>query len=138
MTSPRGLVPEQLTVDKLFEPIAAGFSKYSTNQFEFILGAAESLDTEAKMVEISTFAGKRTLEYDFLVLATGSHSKAGTPFKGPGSTEATKKALVDFQTRVRKAETIVVAGAGLTGAETAGELGFEYGKRKEVTLVSLA
>lgn len=37
---------------------------------------------------------------------------------------------------MKAAKTIVVGGAGPTGVETAAEIGFEYGKDKEVTLVS--
>ena len=37
-----------------------------------------------------------------------------------------------------RSKTIVVAGAGVTGAETAGELAFEYGQEKEIILVGLS
>lgn len=56
--------------------------------------------------------------------------------KGRGSYEETRDALHDFQARVKKATSIVVGGAGSTGVETAGELGFEYGKVKKITLIS--
>ena len=135
MASPRGLVPGQLTDEELFQPIAAGFNKYPASRFEFILASAESLDVETKQVGICGSTGDQTLDYDFLILATGSHTKGDIPFKGLGSTEATKDALHDFHGRVRKAKTIVVAGAGVTGVETAGELGFEYGQQKEIILV---
>ncbi len=138
VASPRGIVPGQLTDEMLFQPIAAGFIQYPASQFEFILGSAESLDVEAKRVGISGSTDNKTLDYDFLILATGSHTNGDTPFKGLGSTEATKDALHDFQARVNKAETIVIAGAGVTGVEAAGELGFEYGRQKEIILVSLS
>lgn len=56
--------------------------------------------------------------------------------KGRGSFEATRDTLHEFQARVKKASSIVVGGAGSTGVETAGELGFEYGKVKKITLIS--
>lgn len=59
------------------------------------------------------------------------------PFKGMGSTEATKNALHDFQARVKKAKTILIAGAGATGVETAGELASVHGKQKQMILVRL-
>ena len=136
IASARGIVPGQLTNEELFQPIADGFNRYPASQFEFILASAESLDVEAKTVEISGSTGNGSLDYDFLVLATGSRTKADTPFKGLGSTETTKDALRDFQARVEKAKTIVIAGAGVTGVEAAGELGFEYGRQKEIILVS--
>lgn len=137
MASPRAVVPGQFHDEKLFQPIATGFDQYPAGQFELILGSAESIDFEARKVEISGPTGGKILEYDFLVLATGSKSEVGTPFKSLGSTKATKDALHEFQARVKKAKTIVIAGAGVTGVEFAGELAFEYGKEKEIILVCL-
>ena len=134
MASSRALVPGQLTDEKLFQPVASGFNKYPASQFEFVLASAESLDVEAKKVRIS---GDQVLDYDYLILATGSHTKGGTPYKSLGSTEATKDALHDLQARVKESKTIVIAGAGVTGTETAGEIGFEYGRQKQIVLVSL-
>ena len=135
MASPRGVVPGQLADGKLFQPIATGFSKYPTSQFEFILAKAESLNLGAKTVGISV---GETLDYDYLILATGSHTRGHTPFKGLGTTEETRDALHDFQSEVTKSKTIVIAGAGVTGVETAGELAFEYGRGKEIFLVGLS
>jgi hypothetical protein len=49
--------------------------------------------------------------------------------------QATIDALHKVQEQVKAAKTIVVGGAGATGVETSGELGYEYGKDKEITLV---
>lgn len=135
MASPRGVVPGQLADAKLFEPIAAGFSKYSAKQFEFILAKAESLDVGVKTVGIS---GGGTLDYDYLIIATGSRTRERTPFKGLGTTEETRDALHDFQAEVKKSKTIVIAGAGVTGVEAAGELAYEYGQKKKIILVRLS
>lgn len=132
IASPRGIIPGQIEDDKLFQPISAGFDQYPAGKFEFVLGYAESLDIDAKKVRVSN---NITLDYDFLVLGTGSNAKEGMPFKGVGSTEATKHALHDFQSKVAKAKTIVICGAGVTGVEVAGELGFEYGQTKKIILV---
>lgn len=136
MASPRGVIPGQLTDEQLFQPIQAGFKKYTSNQFEFVLGSAEALDVDSKVVEVSSSTEKRKLHYDMLIIATGSRTKEDTPFKAHGTTEAMKNALHTFQARVQKAKTIVVAGAGVTGVEVAGELGYEYGREKNVMLVS--
>lgn len=135
IASARGIVPGQFSDDKLFQPIATGFDKYPASQFEFILAAAESLDVDAKKVELS---GQQMLDYDFLILATGSRTKDGTPLKGMGSTEATKDTLHKFQAQIKKAKTIVLAGGGVTSIELAGEVAYEYGRQKEVILVSLS
>jgi NADH dehydrogenase FAD-containing subunit len=108
------------------------------NQFNFVLGSAESVNVETKHVRISGSTGTSTLDYDFLIIATGSRAKGDTPFKGVGSTEDTKAARHGFHARVEKAKTIVVAGGGVTGCETAGELAYEYGREKEITFVGLS
>ncbi len=71
------------------------------------------------------------------VIATGSSFKGDMPFKNLSSTEDTKKALHDWAKRIESAKSIVVAGAGATGIELAGELGQEYAVtgKKEVTLI---
>jgi NADH dehydrogenase FAD-containing subunit len=135
LASPRAIVPGQLKDDQIFQPIAEGFNQYPAGQFKFILGSAISLDVDAKSVGISTSTGNETLQYDFLILATGSQTKGHTPFKGLASTAATKDALHELQGHVKKAKTIVIAGAGVTGCETAGELAFEYEGQKKIILV---
>jgi len=136
---PRALIPGQIPDEKIFQSIADGFKQYAAGQFEFIVASAKSLDVENKKVELEVLggAGSETLDYDFLVLATGTHTKEETPFKTITSTEATKERLHSLQAEVKKAKTIVLAGAGPTGVEIAGELSFEYGQGKKIILVSL-
>ncbi|RDW87252.1 hypothetical protein BP5796_02946 [Coleophoma crateriformis] len=133
IASPRGLIPGEFDDEQLFQPIAAGFRQYPAEQFEFINASAEDVDIQAKKV---TLSGSRSISYDFLVLCTGCRTKEHTPFKGLESTEATKDALHELQMRVKAAKTIVLAGAGATGVEIAGELGYKYGTQKKVILIS--
>lgn len=139
LAAPRGILPGQFTDEQIFQPIAPGFEQYGAVKFELILALAENVDTEAKRVMIlGSTTGRMSLDYDILILATGSSMKGGAegiPLKGLGSTEATKDALRKFRSRVEIAKTIVVAGAGVTGCEVAGELGYVYGKQKEIILV---
>lgn len=60
------------------------------------------------------------------------------PFKNLSTTEATKEALHSWAQRIASAKSIVVAGAGATGIEIAGELGQEYAVtgKKQITLIS--
>jgi hypothetical protein len=140
MASPRGILPRQLSDEQIFQPIATGFKQYPTSRFEFVLAHATALDVTGKTVTISDGssgkADEKVLDYDYLILATGSHTRNKTPFKGLGSTEATKAALHDFQEQIEKATTIVIAGGGVTGVEAAGELAFQYGPQREIILVS--
>ncbi|GAM40048.1 hypothetical protein TCE0_034r12089 [Talaromyces pinophilus] len=145
IAAPRALLPGQFTDDEIFQSIPEGFKQYSKDQFEHIVGFASSLDVANKKVEVSADAeGTKpvtTIRYDFLIIGTGSRSKefdedVKAPVKGLGSTEATKDALHEFQELVEKSKTIVVAGAGPTGVEIAGELGYEYRKSKKIILVT--
>ena len=135
LASARALVPGQIPDDKIFQAIAPGFKQYPADKFEFIVGSAESLDVETKKVTVAGSEGQKVLDYDILILATGSSTKGDVPLKGRGSTEATKDAVHVFQQKVKQAKTIHVAGAGATGVELAGEIAFEYKGQKNVTLV---
>ncbi|OKL59608.1 hypothetical protein UA08_05213 [Talaromyces atroroseus] len=142
VATPRALIPGQFANDKLFQSITEGFKQYSSKHFEFVRGTAQSLDPAARKVGVSTSSGaQKTVEYDFLILATGSRNKdndggAIVPFKGLESTEATKAALQNIQAVVDKSKTIVISGAGPTGVETAGELAYEYGAKKKIILLT--
>jgi NADH dehydrogenase FAD-containing subunit len=134
IAGPRGIVPGGFADEKLFAPIAPGFKQYG-ERFEFVTGTAESLDVATKIVTVKSASGEKPYAYDIVILATGTKTKGDVPFKGKGSTQATKDSLHDFQDRIKKATSIVVAGGGSTGVETSGELGYEYGSTKQITLV---
>jgi len=136
IASPRALIPGQLEDEKVFRDIKQGFENYPEGMFEFIVGSAEWIDIEGKRVNVRSATGKKEIGYDYLVLATGSHMESEMPFKGLATTEATKLALHKSQERIKKAKKIVVAGGGATGVEFCGELGSEYGGKKEIILVS--
>jgi len=140
----RGILPDMLGDDKLFLPIDPAFAKYGS-RFEHVLGTAEQLDPDAKTVVVAAAATggeerkeKLVLHYDTVVVATGSSFREAMPFKNLSTTQATKDALHGLQARIAAAKSIVVAGAGETGSEVAGELGQEYGigGRKTITLIS--
>jgi NADH dehydrogenase FAD-containing subunit len=138
LAGPRGIIPGGFADDKLFAPFAPGFKQYG-DRYEFVLGTAESLDIQSKKVVVATPAGESVvLEYDAVILATGSRTAGDVPYKSKGSYEKTRDVLHEFQEKVKNAKSIVVGGAGSTGVETAGELGYEYGSTKKITLVSLA
>jgi len=126
-----------LTLSQLFKEIAPGFKHYPEGLFTFIHGTASSLDPGTKSVSITTPTGEVKQTYDILVLATGSRTIGDHPWKSsPRGYEATKEILHNVQEQVAAAKSIVLGGAGPTGVETAAELGFEYGKMKEITLIT--
>ncbi|KAK4151313.1 hypothetical protein C8A00DRAFT_36055 [Chaetomidium leptoderma] len=138
IASVRGILPDMLGDDKLFLPLAPAFTKYPSDQYELVTGLAERVDPVTSVVEVRGNDGStRTIQYDELVIATGSSFKGDMPFKNLSSTEKTKDALHAWAKRIESAQSIVVAGAGATGIELAGELGQEYAVtgKKQITLV---
>lgn len=136
----RAILPDTLGDEKIFLPLGPGFAKYAVSKFEHVVGMAQSLGPEANRVVISTKAGEqqRTIDYDTLVIATGSSFKEAMPFKNLTDTAATKDEIHNLRRKIAAVRSIVVAGAGLTGVEVAGELGQEYGLAgtKEITLIA--
>lgn len=139
----RAILPEKFDHEKIFLPLGPAFAKYNASKFEHVVGTAQSLEPEAnRVVVLSTNADKqqqqRTIDYDTLVIATGSSFKDDMPFKNLTDTAATKKEIDNLREKIAVARSIVVAGAGQTGVEVAGELGQEYGLAgtKEITLIA--
>ncbi|KAK2004567.1 FAD/NAD(P)-binding domain-containing protein [Colletotrichum falcatum] len=134
--SVRGVVPGQFGDDVLFQPIAPGFAQYPEGSYELVFGKAETLSADKNTVVVATNDGaRRTIAYDAVVVATGTRAKESMPWKELGTTEETKRALGSIRQQVADAKTIVVAGGGITGSETVGEIGFEYNGKKDVYFV---
>jgi apoptosis-inducing factor 2 len=135
IAAPRAIIPGQIPDEKIVAPYEPAFSNYPSSSYEIVVGSATNVDPANKKVEIDTKSGVRTVAYDTLVVTTGSNT-GDMPWKASGSHEQFLDTLHSTQEKVKKAKSIVVGGSGVTGVETAGELGFEYGKTKEITLVS--
>ncbi|KAF5021854.1 hypothetical protein F66182_6111 [Fusarium sp. NRRL 66182] len=136
---PRAIIPGQLADEKVMIPFEPIFSTYPADKFEWLQGKAVSLDTTSSTVsvELNSSASIREVNYHTLVIATGSRTRDGLMWKSTGTAEETKAKLHEVQDQISKANTIVVSGGGITGSETAGELGFEYSQHgtKEVIYI---
>lgn len=131
----RGIVPGQLADDKLFQPIEPGFKKYPVDSFEFVLGTATQVSPNKSVVRVQTAQETLELEYTHLVVATGSSYPSRVPFTSIGTYQETLDALHDWQRKVESASSIVIAGAGPTGIETAAELAWMYGQTKDIVII---
>ncbi len=101
---------------------------------DYVQGSAETVNTEARTVEITTANGPRkTLSYDRLVVATGSRlfrpsipglAEHGFSVDSLDDAIALDKHLHSLAERpaVNGRDTVVVAGGGFTGIEAATEL----------------
>jgi len=131
--SPRTIVnPSALPIDKVLLPIKDGFKNYSAEQFEFVQAYARHIDPMAKTVETDV-AG--SFGYDSLLICSGTYFSADYWSTSNGA-DAVRKALEDIHRRLPQAKTVVVAGGGAAGVETAGELGQTYGGKKDIILYS--
>lgn len=123
--APRLLVEPEL-VDKAFINIPEALKK--RNQ-EFINAKVEHVDFESKQV---TLDNGEKVEYDYLVIASGSRS-GGTVFKIEKDSDETKQALKNTSKDIKDAKSVAIIGGGPTGVELAGEVASTY-KDKKVTL----
>ncbi|UKZ86458.1 uncharacterized protein TrAFT101_002285 [Trichoderma asperellum] len=132
----RALIPGMIPDESMFIPIANGFAHYPVETFEFILGRATGIQPSSNSVAVLTNNGEsRTFHYHHLVIATGSSIASGLPLKPIGTHEETLTAWHDLQAKISDARDIIVAGAGPTGVEVAGELAAKFGKLKRITLI---
>lgn len=133
---PRVILPDHWSEHKAMFELYPFFKDYPPERFEFVLGTASGMDLEGKHITVAmTRGGIYTVHYDTLVIATGSSAQDHVPWTVLGTTEATKEKLHALWDDVRRAETIVIAGGGPTGTETAGELAYEYSGEKEVYFI---
>ncbi|TPX18922.1 uncharacterized protein E0L32_011400 [Thyridium curvatum] len=138
IASVRAIIPGIIKDEELFGSIEKALSRYPKDRYEFIVGGATASDFAAKTVTVTTKDGaEKQLSYDHLVLATGARCAGAesVPWKAAGTYEEAVELLHATQERVKAAGHFVVAGAGSTGVEAAAELGFEYGKDREVVLL---
>ena len=138
MAAVRAIIPGQIKDEEIFKPLETALSRYPAESWELVIGTASAANFDNNTVEVVISADNtsRTFPYDHLVLATGSRCPSSTvPWKAMGSYEEAIDNLHTTTARVKDAQSIVVAGAGSTGIEVAGELGFEYGKTKSITLL---
>ncbi|KAK1245612.1 hypothetical protein MKX08_005241 [Trichoderma sp. CBMAI-0020] len=132
----RALIPGMIPDESIFIPIATGFRHYPADTFEFILGRATDIQSSSNSVTVLANDGEsRIFHYHHLVIATGSSMASGIPLKPIGTHEEMLTAWHDLQAKVNDAKDIIVAGAGPTGVEVAGELAAKFGKLKKITLI---
>ncbi|CAM1511519.1 Fc.00g090320.m01.CDS01 [Cosmosporella sp. VM-42] len=136
LASVRAVIPGIVKDDQILAPIELGLEQYPPENREFILGAATGIDPTSKTVTVSTDSGDREVTYDYLVLATGANgANDSMPWKASGTHEEILFSLHETSQKVGKAEHVVIAGAGATGVELAGEIQYEY-PSKSVILIS--
>lgn len=139
--SPRFILPSghhNLSQENVFQEITQGFTHYPEGSFTFVPGRATFVDVVDKHVVVQRTDDAKTtkVEYDHLVICTGSSTIDGMPWKSDATFEETLKSIQDIRDQIEKARRIVVGGGGATGIEVAAEIACAYKQKgKEIVLV---
>jgi NADH dehydrogenase FAD-containing subunit len=123
---PRALLSDSMfPQDKLFVDVAEQFQHYPQDIFRFVHGSATAVDHVKRTVayELVSTGETQVLEFFALVVATGASTPS--PLMGFNSNDAKglRECWEEIRAKLKEAKSIVVAGGGPTGVETAGELG---------------
>lgn len=129
--SPRALIADTLfDQSKLFVPLEEQFTQYGEKSFKFIHGHAKHLDHENRTVTVSLVkpdteseASEIQITYHALIIGTGSSTPSPLLSLNSAGKDEIKKQWETFRAALPSAKTIVIAGGGPAGIETAGELG---------------
>lgn len=132
VSAPRAVTrPDMLPLDKALLNFLPTFQQYG-DKFQFIKGKATAIEPAARTVSTNT---GDSIHYDQLVIASGTIFDNDLWSTARGS-EALVAEIKNLQSKLPNASSILIAGGGPTGTETAGELGEAYGGKKEITLLS--
>ena len=121
---PRALISDDLfNQDKLFVSITTAFKQYSGSSFRFVHGTATELDHATRSLSVRLAAGNtEKIDFHALVIATGASTVS--PLLGLNrDVDYLRANWTAFRQALPAAKSIVIAGGGPTGIETAGELG---------------
>jgi NADH dehydrogenase FAD-containing subunit len=124
--APRAVVSQKLMApEKIFYDIAGGFKQYPAEQFTFLEGTATAMDPTNRTVTVTLPTKEaQTISYYALILAVGT--RTASAILGVQTThQLTQEAQAVFSKALTEAKTIVIAGGGPAGVETAGEIGHE-------------
>jgi len=122
--SPRTIAStELLPKEKILLDIEPGFTQYG-DKVRFMVGKATSWDPEKRVLFVTSVeSGKEIpVSYHALVLATGSKSASPIWSSYGNGHEEIEAALSEVNAQIKRATSIVIAGGGPAGVETAGEI----------------
>ncbi|KAF4978968.1 hypothetical protein FDECE_18135 [Fusarium decemcellulare] len=135
IASVRGVVPGAFPDDSLFYDIDSGFQKCPEDSFQLVIGSVSEVNLDNEFITVQTSERQESIRYTHLVVATGSSYPSGLPFTSIGTHDETRSGLHQLQNKIESASSILIAGSGATGVETAAELAYAYGERKQITLI---
>lgn len=125
--TPRVLIaPELLPEEKVWRPLSDIFKRYPADQITLVYGFATALDPTKKTINVKlNSSGEQTITYDSVVLSTGTTS-ANPAYGLHNDQSLTSKTWKSTHGALPKVKTVLVAGGGAVGVETAGEIGSAF------------
>jgi NADH dehydrogenase FAD-containing subunit len=135
VAAPRALINDTaIPTEKVFRRIEDGLKQYG-DACAFLQGKATQLDASSRVVKVDVVGGTtKDLRYDSLFICTGTTSRSPL-WTVHDDHEASVKAMKEMHQRLPKTNTVLIAGAGPVGVETAGEIAAAYPNIK-ITLVA--
>lgn len=100
-------------------------STFGGERGKFIHGEAVQADFSANTLVVKTSEGSSTLDYDVLVIASGSKAQFNG-FKVNDSFEEVEEAIKSTAEQLKNAKLVAVIGGGATGVEAAAEIASNY------------
>ena len=121
---PRAMISDAMfSQEKLFTNIPKAFEHYPKHSFNFVHGTAIGLDHTNRSISVKLANGNiEKIDFYALVIATGASTSS--PLLGLNrDDEFLRNDWTAFRKALPTAKSIVIAGGGPAGIETAGELG---------------
>lgn len=139
VSAPRTLInPHLQGLDVGLVDIAPGLEQYG-DKCVFLTGAVTTVDPSTKTVsyEGTEGAASGSARYDSLILASGADAREASYWSVTHGAKQLRAEFHELQSRIETAKTILIAGGGPVGVETAGEITNRFPARaKDVTIVS--
>lgn len=111
--------PDLIPAEKVLVPIADAFKGYPADHFKLVIGTATAIDEEKRRISVNSANGSIATPYASLILATGSRS-ASALWTLQDDYRETDAELKRIHAALQKAGTVLIAGGGPAGVETAG------------------
>lgn len=127
IAAPRAVIDaKQIPASDIIKPIDGILKRYPASSWQHLLGKATGVEPSSKTVAITLNDGtQKSIQYGSLIVATGVHYDSAL-YTTEYGTEALKKAHGQMHASLPNAKSIIIAGGGPVGVETAGEIATNY------------